>query len=205
MFNFNYACIDGVSSVKLCYQFLNNLNKLANDASYVEKDIESLQLSSYFHDMINKTRKSHFICERIMGCGLRPILKYLMIRFTKCSISKKPDNPLYSSSFQYHEDKDCQFSVKVFTVNETERIVKACRKNHCTVTGLLLAIAQYTICCLLKHHREKKIEYKFAINSRRFCPKPPKDYIGLFAYVCQEFISFILNKTQQIIQIQFGI
>ncbi|XP_046863647.1 uncharacterized protein LOC124457430 [Xenia sp. Carnegie-2017] len=57
MFNFNHACIDGVSSVKLCNQFLNNLNKLVNDSSYVEKDIDSLQLSPYFHDMINKTRK----------------------------------------------------------------------------------------------------------------------------------------------------
>jgi hypothetical protein len=81
MFNFNHACIDGVSSVKFCEQFLNYMNELSNGTTTADKEISSLDLLPYCHEIVTLGRIWHSLFSFILAyCGLRPV----MIAWKKC-------------------------------------------------------------------------------------------------------------------------
>jgi hypothetical protein len=195
MFNFNHACTDGVSSVKFCKQFLNNMNELANGTGCVDQKISSLGLLPPFHKIVIRGRIWHSLYNFMLAyCGLRPILKFCMEILLGRFIEKKPNNP-YQEQFlpNPHVPNSpipSRLNVKVLTESETKNIIQACKANNCTVTGAITAAAHLAFCELIQDDKSKnmKLESLFAINGLRFCdPKPHDDYLGYFVYDKQEF------------------
>ena len=77
MFNFNHACIAGVSSVKFCEQFLNYMNELGNGTTTADEEISSLDLLPYFHEIITQGRFWHSLFNFMLAyCGVRLIMKF---------------------------------------------------------------------------------------------------------------------------------
>ncbi len=96
MFNFNHACTDGVSSVKFCKQFLDNMNDLANGTSCVDQEVSSLDLLPYFHETVTRGRIWHSVFNFVLAyCGLRPILKFCFQKLSRRLAEKIPKNPYY--------------------------------------------------------------------------------------------------------------
>ena len=196
MFNFNHACIDGVSSVKFCEQFLNYMNELANGTTTADEEVSSLELLPHVHDIVTRGRIWHSLFNFILAyCGIRSIMKFCMENMFNRLIQKKPSNP-YHVQFPPNSVVSTsavpslpQLSVKVFTENETKDIIKACRANNCTVTGAIAAAAHLAFCELIEpdqSNSEVELELPFAIDAQRFCnPKPHQEYLGQFAYTCQ--------------------
>ncbi|CAB3979897.1 Hypothetical predicted protein [Paramuricea clavata] len=194
MFNFNHACTDGVSSVKFCKQFLNNMNELANGTGCVDQEISSLDLLPPFHQIVIRGRNWHLLYNFMLAyCGLRPILKFCTERLLDRFIEKKPNNP-YHEQFppKPHVPNSpipSRLNVKFFTEGETKNIIQACKANNCTVTGAITTAAHLAFCELIQDDKSKnmKLESIFAINGQRFCdPKPHEDYQGAFVYFNQE-------------------
>ena len=192
MFNFNHACTDGVSSVKFCKQFLNNMNELANGTSYVDQEITSLEMLPPLHHMVTRGRIWHTLFNFVMPyCGLRPILKYVAMKLTDRLLEKKPNNP-YHEKFPPNKDDaiPCRLNIKVFTESETKVIIQACKQNNCTVTGAITAVAHLAFCELVEDSNlnDVDLECSFAINAKPLCnPKPDEDYIGFLVYIFQNF------------------
>ena len=196
MFNFNHACIDGVSSVKFCEQFLKYMNELANGTTTADEEISSLELLPQVHEIVTRGRTWHSLFNFMLAyCGLRPIMKFCLEKMFNRLIQKKPCNP-YHVQFPPNSEISTsgvpslpQLSVKVFTENETKDIIKACRANNCTVTGAIAAAAHLAFCELIEpdqSNSEVELELPFAIDAQRFCnPKPHQEYLGQFAYTCQ--------------------
>jgi hypothetical protein len=195
MFNFSHVCTDGVSSVKFCKQFLNNMNELANGTGLVDQEISSLDLMPPFHMIVTRGRIWHSLFNFMLAyCGLRPILKFCVKRLLGRFMEKKPNNP-YHEQFPPNSRVPnslipSRLNVKVFTEGETKNIIQACKANNCTVTGAITAAAHLAFCELIQDNQSKymKLESLLAINGRRFCdPKPHDDYLGFFVYVNQDF------------------
>ena len=195
MFNFNHACTDGVSSVKFCKQFLDNMNELANGTSDVDQEISSLDLLPYFHEIVTRNRIWHSLFNFMLGyCGLRPILKFCFKKLLCRFVEKMPNNPYHEkfppniSAFQ--SPVLSRLNVKVFAENETRNIIQACKTNNCTVTGAITVAAHLVFCELIEEEKLKDIMLKlsFAINGQRYLdPKPHEDYLGFFVYAYQDF------------------
>jgi hypothetical protein len=195
MFNFNHACIDGVSSVKFCEQFLNYMNELSNGTTTADKEISSLDLLPYCHEIVTLGRIWHSLFSFILAyCGLRPVMKFCMEKMLNRLIQKMPNNP-YHAQFPRNSELPTavpgRLSVKVFTEKETKNIIQACKANDCTVTGALTAAAHLAFCKLIgpvEPNSAMELGLSFAINAQRFCdPKPHKDYLGNFVYSCENF------------------
>ena len=138
MFNFNHACIDGVCSVKFCEQFLNYMNELANGTSSADEEICSLDLLPYYHEIVTRGRIWHSFFNFVHAyCGLRPIMKFCIVKMLNRFIQKMPNNP-YHAKFPRKSEVStvvpCRLSVKIFTEKETKDIIQACKANDCTVT-----------------------------------------------------------------------
>ncbi len=195
MFNFNHACTDGVSSVKFCKQFLDNMNELANGTSHVDQEISSLDLLPYFHEIVTRNRIWHSLFNFMLAyCGLRPILKFCLQKLLHRFMEKIPNNPYHEqfppSIGASESPVPSRLNVKVFTKDQTKNIIQACKTNNCTVTGAITAAAHLAFCELIEQGKSKDIMLKtsFAINGQRYCdPKPHEDYLGYFVYDCMDF------------------
>ena len=204
MFNFNHACIDGVSSVKFCEQFLNYMNELANGTSSVDEEISSLDLLPYCHEIVTRGRIWHSLFNFLLAyCGLRPIMKFCMEKMMNRELQKKPDNP-YHTQFPRNSEVStavpCRLGVKVFTEKETKGIVQACKRNNCSVTGAIAAAAHLAFCKLIgpgQPNSKMELGLPFSINAQRFCdPKPPKEYLGYFVYGCENiYMKYLAGDT----------
>ena len=195
MFNFNHACIDGVSSVKFCEQFLNYMNELANGTTTADEEISSLDLLPYYHEIVTRGRFWHSLFNFVHAyCGLRLIMKFCMKQMLNRLMQKKPNNP-YRAQFLRNSEVStavqCRLSVKVFTRKQTNDMIQACKANDCTVTGAIAAAAHLAFCEVIgqdQPNSELELGTAFAINARRFCdPKPPQEYLGYFVYACENF------------------
>ena len=195
MFDFSHSCFDGVSSAKFCKQFLGNINKLANGTSSVDEEISSLDFLPFHHDIVIRERFWHSIFNFMMTySGLRSIFKFFMQKMLFRWLETKPDNPYYVKFPTNIDDskslvQGSQLDARVFTENETKIIIQACKVNHCTVTGAVMAAAHLCFCELVQDDKFHDVDLQslFAVESRRFCdPKPHEDYFGLFVYVCQD-------------------
>ena len=204
MFSFHHAIIDGVSTVRLCKQFLHYMNELANGATTDQK-IPSLNMLPYFHDMIVQKRAWHPVLNFMLTyCGLRPILRFFMKKMISYQFQTMKCNPYFA---QYPPRLDVssfvgpmRLNTKVFTKNETKNILKACKANHCTVTGALTTAANLAFCELiqdgLKENEAPKIQWEFAINAKRVCdPKPNEEYLDYFVYMCDELFMDYKSST----------
>ena len=202
MFNFSHACIDGVSSVKFCEQFLNYMNELANGTSSADEEISSLDLLPYYHEIVTRGRIWHSLFNFILAyCGLKPVMKFCMEKMlNRRLIQKRPNNP-YHAQFPRNSEVStvvpCQQSVKVFTENETNDIIQACKANDCTVTGAIAAATHLAFCKLIGPDKSMELGLPFAINAQRFCvPKPHKDYLGYFVYFCDNiYMKYLTGDT----------
>ncbi|XP_028412154.1 uncharacterized protein LOC114534878 [Dendronephthya gigantea] len=190
MFNFNHSCMDGVSSIKFCKQFIANMNELANGTSSVDQEISSLDLLPEVHQIVTRGQIWHSLFNFLLTfCGVRPILKFCMKKMFACEIEKKPNNP-YHEQFPPNPEANvsrapCRLNVKVFSEKETSDIIQTCRANACTVTAAIITAAHLAFCKLLDGEKSKdaKLSYPFAINGQRFCdPKPNDNYLGNFVY-----------------------
>ncbi|CAB3992281.1 Hypothetical predicted protein [Paramuricea clavata] len=195
MFSFSHVCTDGVSSMKFCKQFLNNMNELANGTGCVHHEISSLDLLPPFHEIVTRGRIWHSLFNFMLAyCGLRSILKFCMERLLGRFMEKKPNNPYHEqfppNSRARNSLTPSRLNVKVFTGGETKNIIQACKANNCTVTGAITAAAHLAFCELIQDNQSKYMELEsfLAINGQRFCdPKPHDDYLGFFVYVIQDF------------------
>ena len=195
MFSFNHCLVDGVSCVRFCKQFLNNLNELANGTA-VDQEISSLNMLPYFHDIILRTRPWQSLLNFMLTYfGLGPIFRFFMNRSISRQFQTMKCNPYYAQ-FPPRLDVSnfagpCRLNAKVFTENETKNILHACKANHCTVTGALAAAANLAFSGLvqdsMKEKEDAKIKWEFYIDAkRRFEPKPHEEYLGFFVYMCDE-------------------
>ena len=191
MFSFNHCFIDGISCVRFCEHFLDNMNELANGAT-VDREILSLDMLPYSHDIIIRTRPWQSLLNfTLTYYGLGPILRFFMKKMVSNYSKTMEYNPYYA---QFPPSLDVssfagpsRLNTKVFTENETKNILQACKANNCTVTGALTAAANLAFCELvqdgLKGDDDAKIKWSFTLDAKRFCdPKPHEDYIGLFIY-----------------------
>ena len=196
MFNFSHSSIDGVSCVKFCKQFLKYINEIASGSTSVDQEISSLNILPYFHDIVTQKRTWYSIVSFILAsCGLRPILRFFVRRIISHVLQTMKCNPYYIQ-FPPGLDKSSfvgpnRLSTKVFTENETKKIVQACKSNNCTVTGAVMATAHLAICELIhdgmKASNDTELKCIFAINAQRLCdPKPDEDYLGVFLYLADE-------------------
>ena len=190
MFNFNHSCIDGVSCVKFCKQLLARMNEVANGTICPEQKVSSLDLLPYYHDIITHGRFWHSLFKSVVTfCGLRPILKYIMGKILVRVTEKKPMNP-YQAQFPTSQETQVNTVIsppicRVFTLDETNKIVKACKTNNSTVTGAVIAAIHIAYCQILQSDKSKDLmlDYMFSINGQRFCkPKPANDYLGVILY-----------------------
>ena len=193
MFHFSHCIADGVSCVRFCKRFLKNINELANGAT-VDQDIPSLNMLPYFHDIILRTRSWQSLLNFMFTyCGFRPILRIFMKKMISREFKTMEYNP-YFAQFPPRLDVSsfagpCRLNTKVFTENETKNILQACKANNCTVTGALAAAANLAFCELIqdgmKGGEGAKIKWGFVLDAKRRCePKPHKEYMGSFVYVC---------------------
>lgn len=195
MFNFNHSCIDGVSSIKFCNQFLINMNELVNGTSSADQEISSLDLLPQFHDIVTRRRVWHLLYNMLLTYfGLRPMLKFVVKKFEDRKMKKKPNNP-YHEQFQpnpevFNSPVSSRLNIRVFGEKETSDIVQTCRANNCTVTGAIMTAAHSAFCELLKRDKSKDmmLEHWLLINALRFCdPKPNEDYLGFYVYAQNDF------------------
>ena len=207
MFCFKHSIIDGISSVKFCKQFLHNMNELANGA-IVDKEVLSLSLLPYFHDVISRKRTRQLVLNFVLTfCGLRSILRIPVKRMAYFYCKTVKYNPYYA---QHPPPLDvssfvgpCRLNMKIFTENETKNILRACKANHCTVTGALAAAANLAFCELVRDGTSRiedaKIRWEFTINAQRFYdPKPHEEYLGLFVYASGELCTKYLSGTDDV-------
>lgn len=208
MFCFKHSIIDGVSSVKLCKQFLHNMNELANDAR-VDKEVLSLNFLPYFHDVISRKRTWQLVLNFVLTfCVLRSILRSFMKRMAHFYFKTVKYNPYYT---QHPPPLDvssfvgpCRLNMKAFTENETKNILRACKANRCTVTGALAAAANLAFCELMQDGTNRiedtKIRWEFTINAQRFYdPKPHEEYLGFFVYASGElFAKYLSSGTDDV-------
>ena len=197
MFTFKHSCIDGISCVKFCKQFLHYLNDFSYGTNSVNMEVSSLDLLPYSHEIITRKGIWYPISKFMLTyLGLRAVLKTCLQRMSAQFLQTKQYNPFYSqfppslevSSFA----GPSRLSVKVFTADETKNIIQACRENNCTVTGALTAAAHLAFCQLIEDglakDRDVKLQYEFSIHARRFCdPKPHEEYLGCFVYLFDRF------------------
>ncbi|CAB4021671.1 Hypothetical predicted protein [Paramuricea clavata] len=201
MFNFNHSCIDGVCSVKFCEQFLNYMNKLGNGTSSADEEISSLDLLPYYHEIVTRGRIWHSLFNFILAyCGLKPVMKFCMEKMLYRVIQKRPNNP-YHAQFPRNSEIStvvpCRLSVNVFTENKTKDIIQACKANDCTVTGAIAAATHLAFCKLIGPDKSMELGLPFTIEAQRFCvPKPHKDYLGYFAYSCENiYMKYVTGNT----------
>ncbi|CAB3992438.1 Hypothetical predicted protein [Paramuricea clavata] len=201
MFNFNHACIDGVSSVKFCEQFLNYMNELAIGTSSADEQICSLDLLPYYHEIVTRGRIWHSLFNFVLAyCGLRPIMKFCTVKMLNRLVQKMPNNPYhakFSRKLEVSTVVPCRLSVKVFTEKETKDIIQACKSNVCTVTGAIAAAAHLAFCEVIgpdQSNSAMELGTPFAIDAQRFCdPKPHKEYLGYFVYTCENIYTEYLT------------
>ena len=207
MFTFRHSCIDGISSVKFCKQFLKYLNEFSNGASCVDQEVSSLNLQPYSHDVV--TRKGilyPLLNFMLSSSGLRPIFRYYMQRVFATLFQAKPYNPYYT---QFPPSLDVsrfagpiKLDIQIFTADETKNIIQACRENNCTVTGALTAAAHLAFCQLIEDglakDKDVKLQHDIVVNARRFWDsKLPEDYLGCFVYVFEEFYMKYTPNTDE--------
>ncbi|XP_028408603.1 uncharacterized protein LOC114531116 [Dendronephthya gigantea] len=196
LFSFIHSCIDGVSCVKFCEQFLKNINDISSGIMDVDQEICSLNLLPYYQDIITGERTTHSILTFILTyCGLRSILRFLMRRMISRQMETAKCNPYYA---QFPPSLDVssfvgpnRLETKVFTEKETKNILLACKTNNCTVTGALTAAAHLAFCEVvedgMKGSKGANLQYKFSINGQRCCDvKPHKEYFGYFVFNFKE-------------------
>ena len=205
MFHFSHCIADGVFCMRFCKQFLKNMNELANGAT-LDRDIPSLDMLPYFHDIILRTRPWQSLLNFMLTyCGFRPILRIFMKKMISREFKTMEYNP-YFAQFPPRLDVSsfagpCRLSVKIFIENETKNILEACKANNCTVTGALTAAANLAFGKLIKDGKKgggnEKIRWEFAINAkRRFEHKPHEEYLGFFVYVCNEPCMNYVTSTE---------
>ena len=203
VFAFNHAFVDGVSGIKFAKQFLENLNNIAMKSDAYKP---SLPLESNVTQLLKNGRQSllKFFCD---FCGLSFISKLLFKRKLRKFLSAKQRNPFFAefpSNLTALSRRTTKILHKVYSYAETSKIINACKRNKCTVTGAIMASAHMGLCKVLDTGPNKgdvKFEHTFAINAKRFCkPPPPEDYLGHFALSCQVILDHV-NEEQEFWQL----
>ncbi|XP_046843119.1 uncharacterized protein LOC124437154 [Xenia sp. Carnegie-2017] len=199
LFAFKHACYDGISCIKFCKDFLNNMNEIASGIFDVEKEVESLELLPSTHDLVTRSRVWFALFHIVLSFpGLRLILNFLMKKLISYMLAKKKVNPFYAQHPPIkHTETSLEFlervHVKTFNVEETRAIVDACRLNGCTVTGAITAAVHRAFYKMIGEKEEEfsNLESWFAVSSQRYCnPKPSEEYHGVFVYLMSCYMKY---------------
>ena len=201
VFTFCHCCIDGVSSIKFCEQFLYYLNEVGEGSLGSDEGISSLGLSSSVDDLV--ARKGWSTWEFLgRSLGIFRIFKFMLKMFVRYSLNAKQRNPFFVQFPPNLEPPDSprtNLICKVFSEIETSNIVKACKLNKCTVTGALMAATHVSFCRLIEGKNDGgkscKLEHDFAISGRRYChPKPHDEYLGDFALISPLILNYMAEN-----------
>ena len=188
IFNFSHCCVDGVSSVKFCQQFLHYLNNVSEGTCTQDDDIASLDLAPNLTELIKNGQPSSLFNIIVADClGISRISKFIFKRKLRHSLSSTQNcNPYFAQfppNLKATATSKSNLISKVFSETETSRIVKACKLNNCTVTGAIMAATHITFCKLLQdgciNEKDLELVHDFTINTQRHCkPKPSNEYLG---------------------------
>ena len=196
MFRVNHCIIDGISGIKLCKQFLKDLNNISQDPSK-DEDILSLELVPSFYEIISNTRLRSFWGDLQESLGMNFIYKFVRKMKLQIFLAVQPQKPYPLLMFQPSiEVQDLMY--KVFSESQTSQICKACRSKGVTVTAALVAASHKAFCKLNESHRstmpqQESIVHGFSISGLRVCrPKPPVEYLG--NYILHEMFSISKNE-----------
>lgn len=189
IFRFNHSCIDGVSTMKFCKQFLSYLNKIDQEQGSYNKEKSSLSLMPGVTDLLKNGRPWSLWKTASECLGVRHLSKLIFKRNIRRFLATKQHNPFFvqfpPNNLEALPKSNLMF--KIFSVTETSNIVKSCRSNGCTVTGALMAVAHIAFCELVKQGSSSiakliELEHVFSIDAQRDCvPKPHEEYFGQFA------------------------
>ena len=195
IFRVNHCIVDGIAGIKLCKQFLKDLNNVSQDPSKNE-DIVSLELLPSFFEIISKTRLRSFYDHLKESLGLNFI--YKIVRRIKLQIffACKSEKPYRFLTIQPSvEVRDLLY--KVFSERQTSQICKVCKSKGVTVTAALVAAAHKAFCKLTEGKGstppQQEVTHAFAISGLRVCkPRPPVEYLG--NYLLTEALSISKNE-----------
>ena len=183
VFKFSHSCIDGVSLMKFCKQLLQCINGVTDGTLTRESNIANFDLMPSLHEIIHwkpwPAWLKYLGLPEIWNVLLKNFVRVLMKFKRKCLIYER-----FPPSFSSKSDERTRIIVKVFSEEETLKFVNICRSKRCTVTGALMAAVHIAFCRLLGEDFPvpAQLENALAINVQRNCePKPPEEYLGLYA------------------------
>ena len=197
VFKFSHSCIDGVSLMKFGKQLLHYINGVADGTLTTESNIASFDLLPSFHEVLHQRPWPAW--QKYLG--LPKIWNVLLKRFVRVLTKFKRKCPIYERfppSLSSTSDQRTRIIVKVFSEDETLKFVDICRSKRCTVTGALMAAVHIAFCRLLGEDfpLPTRLENLLAINGQRNCkPKPPEDYLGLYALGHTFFMPFVKREV----------
>ena len=197
VFKFSHSCIDGVSLMKFCKQFLYYLNSVADGTLTKESNIGNFDLMPSLFEVIHQRPWSAWL----KYIGVPEVWNVLLKKFIRVLTKFKPKCPIYERfppSLSSKSDERTRIIVKVFSEDETLKFVDICRSKRCTVTGALMAAVHIACCRLLGEDFPvpARLENGLAINGQRNCkPKPPEEYLGLYALGHTFFMPFVKREV----------
>lgn len=196
IFRVNHYIIDGISGIKLCKQFLKDLNNVSQDPCE-DEDILSLELLPSFYDMISKTRLRSFWDDLQESLGMNFIYKFVRRIKLQIFFALKTEKPWPFLTIQPSvEARDLLY--KVFSERQTSQICKVCKSKGVTVTAALVAAAHKAFCKLTESQgstmpQQELMLVLFAISGLHVCkPKLPVEYLG--NYLLTEALSISKNE-----------
>ena len=188
IFNFSHCCVDGVSSVKFCQQFLHYLNNVSEGTCTPDDDITSLDLAPNLTELLKNGQPSSLFKIIVADfLGISHISKFIFKRKLRYSLSSTQNcNPYFAQfppDMKATATSKSNLISKVFSEAETSKIVKACKLNNCTVTGAIMAATHIIFCKLLQdgyiNTKDLQLVHEFCINTQRHCkPKSSNEYLG---------------------------
>ena len=151
MFNFNHSCIDGVSCVKLCKQFLHKINELANNAIDVNDEIPSLELLPYSHDIVTHKRPLYSILNFLLSCcGVQSLFRFLMKRMI-FKVTPHDGSSFYKTAHRalnsYHREmvirlSSCNFILSFGSFSFLQNHQEKYRLHECFINNLNHGLAE---------------------------------------------------------------
>ena len=184
VFKVCHACFDGVSSMKFCKQFLYYLNSVASGTLSREADIESLDSMPGLSKILLQ-QKPWPVWQKCLGLPqIWKVILKAVVRLNVGTVRPKYPFQCLGPTFSSDTEQKQRLISKVFSVEETVELVRACKSNACTVTGALMAIIHMEFCKILDERRlllPSQLEHYLAINAQRNCEvKPHEEYLGQY-------------------------
>ena len=190
IFKVHHCIIDGISGMKLCKQFLSNLNGDFENSPVRKQDTPSLELLPSFYEMMRNSQ-SKTLWNDVAEClGLHFILKLIArLKLGILSVNKHEKTYRFLMEKPLLEVHDLAY--KLFSEEETSQICKVCRSKGATVTAALVTVSHTAFCKLFGNFistKQQNLTHIFALSGLRVCkPKPPVEYLG--NYLLSEVLS----------------